>query len=113
MEGFGPSDRSSNLCTRTNMSEVILGLVIAALLGVFGWYVREQGRERSKLINAILAKDSTEYVNRTLAEKTEALRPQVNTSNPDLIPMDQVNDEQFDAMIAKQLGTEVTDEEQV
>ena len=92
------------------MSEVILGVIILALLGGFGWYIREQNRERLKLINAILAKDSQEYVNRTLAENTK-ITPEINKGDPDLIAMDQLDDEAFDKHIQATLGNSVEDEE--
>lgn len=93
------------------MIDLILFVIILILLGGFGWYAREQERVKTKLINAILAKDSTEYVNRTLADKTELIVPQVADKDPDLIAMDQINDEQFDAMIQSTLENEVAEQE--
>ena len=84
------------------MTELILTAIIVTLLGGFGWYVREQNRERSKLINAILAKDSQEYVSRTLADSTEIVKPEVNPPS-DLIPETQLSDEDFDKHIQSQL----------
>ncbi len=95
------------------MTELILAGIIVVLLGGFGWFVREQNRERSKLINAILAKDSQEYVNRTLADSTQVLKPEVNPTDPDLLPMDQLSEEDFDKHIQATLGNSVEDEEQV
>lgn len=90
------------------MTEIVFGVIILALLGGFGWYVREQERAKSKLINALLAKDSQEYVNRTLADNTK-IEPEV-TRDPDLIPMDQLNEEDFDKHIQATLNQEEEEE---
>lgn len=93
------------------MTDFIFAFIILALLGCFAWYVREQGKERSKLLNALLAKDSQDYVNRTLAENT-TIKPEVNgNTNLDLMPFDQLSDDQFDEHIQATLGNEVVDQE--
>jgi hypothetical protein len=93
------------------MSEIILAIINIILLGGFGWYVREQSRERAKLINAILAKDSHDYVQRTLAENTK-ITPEINgKQDPDLVPMDQLSDELFDKHIQQTLGNNIEDQE--
>lgn len=91
------------------MTELTFGIIIIAILVGFGWYIREQNRERSKLINAILAKDSQEYVNRTLAENTKIV-PEINAKDPDLIPVDELNDDQWEAHI-KAMNNEIKDQE--
>jgi hypothetical protein len=93
------------------MTEIIFAIIIIALLVGFGWYIREQERKISKLINALLAKDSQEYVNRTLAENTQ-IKPEVNgPQDPDLIPMDQLSEEGFDSHIQAMLNNKVADQE--
>lgn len=91
------------------MNELIFGTIILSLLVGFGWYVREQSRERSRLINAILAKDSQDYVNRTLAENTK-IEPIVNKGDPDLIPTDELSDDQFMEHI-KAMNNKVVEQE--
>ncbi len=86
------------------MIDLILFAIILVLLGGFGWYVREQEKVKTKLINAILAKDSTEYVNRTLADATDVVKPDMTPNfSSDLVPETQLSDEDFDAHIAQQL----------
>ncbi len=93
------------------MTDIILTAIIIVLLGGFGWYIREQEKVKTKLINAILAKDSNEYINRTLAENTK-IEPEINApQNPELIPFDQANEEQFDAHIQATLGNDLSDQE--
>lgn len=84
------------------MSEIILGVIIIVILGGFGWYVREEKKETSKLINAILAKDSTDYVSRTLADGTE-IKPDINPPT-DLIPESQLSQDEFEQGIEDQLN---------
>lgn len=83
------------------MTELILGGIIISLLVGFGWYVRESHREHSKLVNALLAKNSQEYVERTLADHTE-IKPEIQT-NPDLMRVEDMSDEEFDNHIAQEL----------
>lgn len=92
------------------MTDIIFAIIILCLLVGFGWYVREQSKERSRLINAILAKNSQEYVNRTLAEQTK-ITPEINKTDPDLVPMDQLSDEAFDKHIQATLGNDIEDQE--
>lgn len=95
------------------MTDIAFTIIILALLGGFGWYIREQHKQHTKLINAILAKDSQEYVNRTLAENT-TIKPEVNgPQDPDLIPMDQLSEEGFDNHIQAVLHNQVADQEVV
>ncbi len=87
------------------MIEILLFAIIVVLLGGFGWYVREQEQVKTKLINAILAKDSQEYVNRTLADNTEIVKPDIQPRIPsDLIPETQLSDEDFDKHIQDSLN---------
>lgn len=95
------------------MTEIIFGVIILILVSAFCWYIRESNEERVKLINAILAKNTQEYVTRTLADATKEIKPEVNPQDPDLIPMDQLDEEAFDAHIQQTLGNETTDEEHV
>ncbi len=84
------------------MLNYLLFAIIVVLLGGFGWYVREQEQVKTKLINAILAKDSQEYVSRTLADNT-TIKPEINgDQKSDLIPMDRLTEEEFDNHIAAQ-----------
>ena len=76
------------------ITELIFSGIILVLLGGFGWYVREQERFKSKLINAILAKDSTEFRDLELTDKVKPIKPSVQPP-PDFIPESDISDEEF------------------
>lgn len=76
------------------ITELIFGVIILVLLGGFSWYVREQERFKSKLINAILAKDSNEFRDLELTDKVKPIKPPVQTP-PDFIPESELTDEEF------------------
>ena len=95
------------------MTDLFFTLIIIALLTGFFFYIREQERKTSKLINALLSKDTTDYVSRTLAENTQ-IKPEVNgNTNPDLISMEQLDDDAFDAHIKATLDNKLVDQEVV
>ena len=50
--------------------------------------------------------------NLTFADNTK-ITPEIAKQDPDLIPMDQLNDEQFDAHIQGQLSNDVAEQETV
>lgn len=79
------------------MTDLIFGGIIIVLLGAIGWIIRENSIERSKLINAILAKNSQEYVTRTLAENTK-IEPEINPPS-DLTPESQLSQEDWEKSI--------------
>lgn len=92
---------------------ILEALIIFALLGAFSWYVRESNRDKTKLINGILAKNSQEYVERTLAENTE-IKPEIGNNVPsEFVDMSTLDEEGFDKHIQQTLGNEITDEEVV
>ena len=84
------------------MIEVLFTIIILVLLAGFAWYIRESNKEKAKLVNALIAKDATEMTNLTLADQT-TIKPEVNRE-PDLVPMDQVDDEKFDEHIQEVLN---------
>ena len=85
------------------MIDILLFGMNVALLATFGWYVHESNKEKAKLVNALLSKSPQDMVNMTLADQTE-IKPQVGPDkDPDLIPMDQLTDEEFDNHIAQEL----------
>ena len=87
------------------ITEIALGVSNLALIVAFGFYVKEHNQEKARLINAILSKDSQDYVQRTLAENTK-IEPEINKKDPDLVPFEQLNDEQFDKHIQETLANE-------
>mgnify|MGYP001587815384 CR=1 FL=1 len=75
-------------------TELLLLGVILLLCGLLGWKEREARLERSKLINALLAKNAQDMVNLDLADKTE-IKAQV-PQTPYLSPIENVSQEEFE-----------------
>lgn len=83
------------------MTEVVLIIVIIVLCGLLGWEKRENKLERSKFINAILAKNASEMASLEFVEK---VRPQNTTPSVDpLLATAEMSDEEFDKHIEKTL----------
>lgn len=98
------------------MLDILLFLVIVSLIGViiFLLYRGEKERkilldnftiDKNKLINALVARKPEEYRDLVLADKvTPITTPPQAQQSPDLVPLDQVSDEDFDAHIQEQLA---------
>ena len=84
------------------MSEIFLGLLAILQLTGFICYVYITNQEKAKLVNAIIARNAQEMTNLTLADQTQ-IKPEVSVPNPDLVPTDQMTDEQFDDHIQQEL----------
>lgn len=79
-----------------NMEAILLGVIIV-LAGLLGWEKRENRLERSKLTNALLAKNAQEMVNLDLADKT-----QIKTEVPkqsDFVPQENLSQEDWEKAI--------------
>ena len=83
------------------IAELILFAIILVLLGGFGWYVREQERFKSKLINAILAKDSNEFRDLELTDKVKPIKAPEKIE-PDFIPESELSNEEFMEQLEKE-----------
>ena len=90
-------------------TELILFGIILVLLGGFGWYVREQERFKSKLINAILAKDGNEFRDLELTDKVKPIKPPIQTP-PDFVPESELTDEEFSKLHNIQLNQELNNQ---
>lgn len=74
------------------MTEIILGLIIVALI-VFIAFERHVTRiERSKLVNAIVAKNATELANLDMADQTK-INVNKETPQDDFVDTDDMSDE--------------------
>lgn len=69
--------------------------VIIALVCLIGWQEFNNRKERAKLINAIMSKNNQEFKDLELTDKT-AIKVAPNSELPDLIPTDQLNDEDWE-----------------
>ena len=84
--------------------EIILLGVIIVLAGLLGFEKRESRLERSKLINALIARSAQEQVNLDLADKTIIKNTTKVETKPDLIPESELDDETFDKYMKGELG---------
>lgn len=69
--------------------------VIIALIGLLAFQEYNNRKERSKLINAILSKDSKEFQDLELTDKT-SIKVAPKDEVPDMIPTDQLSDEDWE-----------------
>ena len=76
------------------MIEIVLVIVIFGLLVLLGWREWNDRKERSKLINAIIAKNAIEAANLDLADKTEIKVKPDNQESP-YVSMENLSDEEF------------------
>ena len=76
---------------------IVLCVVIALLLGVLAFVEYQNRLERQKFINALISKNATEMANLDLADKTE-IKAEV-PKQPELIPMDDLSDKEFDKAV--------------
>jgi hypothetical protein len=81
------------------MIEIILLLVIAVLCGLVGWMDYNNRKERKDLLNMLVAKDNSELVNLTLADKTEIKAEKPREEKQDLVPLGEITDDEFDEHI--------------
>lgn len=80
----------------------ILVIVIIALICLIGWQEWNNRKERAKLINAIVGKNAQEVASLDLADKTEIKAK--TESKPDITPLENISDEDFNKIIKKQNG---------
>ena len=75
------------------MTEIVLIIVIVLLGSLLGWFDYNNRKERAKLINAIISKDSADIVNLELADKTEIKVK--NPEEPDFVPLEGLSDKEY------------------
>lgn len=74
--------------------------VIIALVVLIGWQEYQNRKERNKLINALMAKDAKELAD---LEFNERIKPQPTIEKPpDLVPVDQLSDKDFEKYVEKE-----------
>ena len=81
------------------MSDIVLTFVIVLLIGLVMYLIHDHRIERSKLINALLAKKPEDMVNMTLADQTKIEVPKQQQEVEDLMDTADMSDEQFDKFI--------------
>lgn len=89
------------------MTEILIAIVALVAIGVLTWLIgllmERHAEEHNKLINALIAKSPDQMRDLTLADKVSPIKPQEQTP-PDLIPEQQLSEEDFDRAIADELG---------
>jgi len=85
------------------MIELILGLTILALIGVILYEKHENKRERSKLINALLAKTPEQFRDLELADKVKPIETP-KKAEPEFVAESEITDKQFQEMIKKEVA---------
>ena len=85
-------------------TEMILGgIIVVTLIGHF-FYVRESNKEKSKLLNAIIARNGQEMRDLELTDKVAPIKPEV-PQEPQFIPEAELSDEEFEEkVIGKEIG---------
>ena len=81
---------------------VVLAVTNVASLACFSWYIYLESKEKQKTINALIAKNSKEYLDHEMADKIQ----EVSTEPPlDLPPeytaVSDLSDDEFDEKVLK------------
>ena len=76
---------------------IVLALTNLGTLGAFVYYIYLENKEKQKTINALIAKNSQEFLNHEFSDKTEKVKvePQPDL-RADLTELKDLTDEQFD-----------------
>ena len=79
---------------------IILALTNLGTLGFLAFYVYLENKEKAKTINALIAKNSQEFLNHELSDKTEKIKvePQLDL-RADLQELSDLSDEDFDKRV--------------
>lgn len=83
------------------IAEIFLGLIAIAELIAFGAYVYLSNKEKAKLINALISKQPSDYINATLADHTKIETPKVEEQD---IAIEDIPDDKYIDIVTK--GTE-------
>ena len=84
------------------MIETILLGVIVVLALLLAWKDWLYGKERTKFLNALIAKNATEVVNLEMAQKTKPM--QREEQNPDIVPIESLTDDEFEKVIQREIS---------
>lgn len=85
----------------------MIDFILAGLLVAFGayhaWIVRELGKERTSLVNAVIAKDGRELRDLQLTEKVKPIEVP-KPVEPNLVPVSDLSEEEFEKMISTDIA---------
>ena len=88
------------------MLEIVLGVVNLGLLVAFILYVRETNKEKAKLVNALIAKTPEQARDLDMVDKVQVKVQPQTTQAPDLVPLENVSDDEFEEHIQSELNAE-------
>ena len=79
----------------------ILAATNLGTLAFMAWYVHLESKHKNKMINSLIAKNSTEYLNHEMADKLEGVKQQepIPELPPDFVEESALSDEEFDKNI--------------
>ena len=79
---------------------VILGITNIVTLIVFAGYIYLESKEKAKTINALIAKDSQEYLNHEMADKIEQVKTEPPIEMPpEFVAEADLSDEEFEQKV--------------
>lgn len=82
------------------MTELILGAIIIVLIAYHAFTTHQNNREKAKLINALIAKTSQDFINSEMTDKVKPLKPEVE-KKPEMTAVDQLDDDEWSEAIKK------------
>ncbi len=85
-----------------NTMEIFFVIVVLGLIGLIGYEKHEDRKERAKLLNAILSKDTEEFKNLELVDKTQ-IKVDKPKSQEFEIPENQSDEDWYKAEIEPKL----------
>ena len=78
----------------------ILGITNIGTLIIFGLYIYLENKEKAKTINALIAKNSQEYLNHEMADKIEQVKPEPPIEMPpEYTEISSLSDDEFDEKV--------------
>ena len=78
----------------------ILGITNIVTLAVFAIYIYLESKEKAKTINALIAKDSQEYLNHEMADKIEHVKTEPPIEMPpEYTEISSLSDDEFDEKV--------------
>lgn len=78
---------------------IVFALIQAALITAFVLYVREVHKKEAKYINALISKTPKDMAQLDLADKFKIAQASNPNQPPDLVPVENLSDEEFEQHI--------------
>ena len=79
---------------------IVLALTNLGTLGAFGFYIYLENKEKAKTINALIAKNSKEYLDHEMADKIQEVKTEPPIELPsEFVEESAMSDEEFDKKV--------------